>query len=177
MNPRGSIVMPSRPVQIGNATTTGRNPGVIVYVRAGNGKQHREFTRYLAYLGAHAFPVGDELADGRADAYEVIGTVETLERVIQNPYVREWHYIMNVRPPRLGGTVARDGLTGVVQSPTPRIPADASASVRDMLQTQRMGQGDRMAKGETERRAAYPAYRDEAECTDATRLERAIAAL
>src|SRR4051812_5032548 len=100
MNPRGSIVLPSRPVDIGGGTFMGgRKPGVIVYVKAGSGRLMRKFGRFLDANGIHAFPVQEVGDDGLADAWECIGSVQSLERLTAHPAVRDWHLIVNVRPP------------------------------------------------------------------------------
>lgn len=97
-NPRGSIVLPSRPIDIGNGCMmSGRKPGIIVYIKAGSGRLVREFTRFCDVAGIDAMPV--QSAGDRPDAYECIGSIESLERLTGHPAVRDWHFIVGVRVP------------------------------------------------------------------------------
>jgi hypothetical protein len=81
-----------------HAELPGRKPGIVVYVKAGSGRLMREFRRFCGHAGIDAHPV-QEMAESRPLAYECIGTVESLERLIGHPAVANWHYILNVRPP------------------------------------------------------------------------------
>jgi hypothetical protein len=138
-NPRGSIVMPSRPVHIGGGVViTGRKPGLIVYVKAGSGRLMREFTRFCEHWGIQAFPV-QEVIPGRPDAFECLGSVDALERLIAHPAVLRWHYVLNVRPP----LVAAGG-------------GDVTDRVRKVVNRGKLPKGDRLAAEETERRARLP---------------------
>jgi hypothetical protein len=99
-NPRGSIVMPARPVDIGNGTTaTGRNPGVVVYTKAGSGRLMRKFERFCLANGIDARPVQQLAEDGRPDAWECVGTLESLEALTEHEAVADWHLIVSVRVP------------------------------------------------------------------------------
>jgi len=155
-NPRGRIVCPTRPVPIGAAVATGAKPGLIVYVRAGSGRLMREFTRFCAHWGIHARPV-QEVIDGRPDAFECIGTVDALERLIGHPAVTNHHYIMDAKPP-LGaaGGGSPDGV-----------------NVKRALRDQRTPKADRLARDETERRERLTAdERDTIALREAADIQR-----
>jgi hypothetical protein len=136
-NPRGSIVCPSRPINIGGgATIAGPFPGLVVYIKAGSSRMCREFKRFCERYSIHARPV-QEVIDGRPDAWECVAAdVEALERLIAADFVVHWHYIMSTRVPLMSG--------GSGQM-TPR----ASLSRRDT----RMPRAERLANAERERRA------------------------
>ena len=137
--PRGSIVMPTRPVHIGGGVCiTGPKPGLIVYVRAGSGRHMREFHRFCSHHGIHPRPVQESIP-GRPDAWECIGSVDALERLIAHPAVVRWHYILNVKPP-VGGQGG----------------GEVTDRVRQAIRRQRMPKPDRLALEETERRARLP---------------------
>jgi hypothetical protein len=56
-----------------------------------------------------------EVIDGRPDAFECIGTVDALERLIGHPAATNHHYILSVAPPRAARTVLdRGGNVAVV---------------------------------------------------------------
>jgi hypothetical protein len=138
-NPRGRIVMPTRAVPIGGGVViTGAKPGIVVYIRANSGRMRREFDRFCGHWGIYRRPV-QEAIDGRPDAWEVLGSVDALERLIGHPAVVRWHYILSVKPP-----VGAQG------------SADASDRVRKVINRQRLPKADRLAWEETERRAKLP---------------------
>lgn len=137
--PRGRIVCPSRPVHIGGGVViTGPKPGLIVYVRAGSGRLMREFHRFCQHWGVHPRPV-QECVPGRPDAWECIGSVDALERLIAHPAVVRWHYILDVKPP-----VGAQG------------SGEVSDRVRRVINRQRLAKADRLAWEETDRRARLP---------------------
>jgi hypothetical protein len=134
--PRGRIVMPSRPVHIGGGVViTGPKPGLIVYVRAQSGRLMREFHRFCAHNGIHPRPV-QEAVPGRPDAWECIGSIDALERLIGHPAVMRWHYILDVRAP-VGGQGC----------------GEVTDRVRHAINRDRLPKADRLAAEETERRA------------------------
>jgi hypothetical protein len=138
-NPRGRIVMPTRPIHIGGGVViTGPKPGIVVYVRAGSGRLMREFERFCQHWGIFRRPV-QECIDGRPDAWEVLGSVDALERLIGHPAVIRWHYILSVKPP-----VGAQG------------SGEVSDRVRRVINRQRLHKPDRLAWEETERRAKLP---------------------
>lgn len=97
-NPRGSIVLPSRPVEIeGGALVGGRKPGIVVYIPP-TAKNRRELERFCARVGIDARPVEFQ-RDELASAYECIGTLEGIERLTAHPVVSDWHLIVSVRVP------------------------------------------------------------------------------
>ena len=99
--PRGSIVFPSRPVDIGGGCeATGRKPGVVVFVKGGSAALMRKLDRYCRFNGIDVRVCHDE-----ADAWECVAApspegVEALEGLIEHPAVKGWQFILNVRPPR-----------------------------------------------------------------------------
>jgi hypothetical protein len=147
---KGRIVMPTRPVAIGGAVATGAKPGLIVYVRSGSGRLMRKFHRFCAQWGIAARPV-QEVVTGEPDAWEVIGTVESLEALLEHDAVVRWHYIMAAKPPMgAAGGGSPDG-----------------ANVKRALRDQRTPKADRLAREETERRAKLPAeLRDDIELAE-----------
>src|SRR4051812_45299487 len=105
MNPRGSIVMPSRPVDIGGGVmVTGRKPGIVVYIDS-TAKNRRELERFCNRNGIDARPV-QFVREDMANAWECIGTVESLERLTNHPVVTDWHLIIAVAIPRTGAGAA-----------------------------------------------------------------------
>jgi hypothetical protein len=135
-NPRGRIVMPTRPVPIGGGVVvTGPKPGIVVYVRAGSGRLMREFDRFCQHWGIFRRPV-QEAIDGRPDAWEVLGSVDALERLIGHPAIVRWHYVLSVKPP-----MAAQG------------SGEVTDRVRKAIHRQRMHKPDRLAWEETSRRA------------------------
>ena len=137
-NPRGRIVMPTRPVPIGGALATGAKPGLIVYIRAGSGRLTREFHRFCDHWGIHRRPV-QEFIDGRPSAWEVLGSVDALERLVGHPSVVDFHYILDVKAP----LTAQGG-------------GEVTDRVRRVIQRQRLPKADRLAWEETDRRARLP---------------------
>jgi hypothetical protein len=98
MNPRGSIVMPSRPIDIGGGVlVTGRKPGIVVYIDS-TARNRRELDRFCARNGIDAKPV-EFHRDGVASAWECVGSVADLERLTNHPVVTDWHLIIGVRVP------------------------------------------------------------------------------
>jgi hypothetical protein len=135
-NPRGRIVMPTRPVPIGGGVViTGAKPGIVVYVRAGSGRLMREFERFCEHWGIFRRPV-QAAVNGRPDAWEVLGSVDALERLIGHPAVVRWHYILSVKPPLC------------VQG-----AGEVTDRVRRVINRQRLHKPDRLAWEETDRRA------------------------
>jgi hypothetical protein len=98
----------------------------------------REFARFCTHWGIHAFPV-QEAIDGRPDAWECIGSVDALERLIAHPAVVRWHYILNVQPPF--------GAQG---------SGEVTDRARKAINRARLAKPDRLAAEETERRARLP---------------------
>jgi hypothetical protein len=138
-NPRGRIVMPTRAVPIGSGVViTGAKPGIIVYVRAGSGRLMREFDRFCQHWGIFRRPV-QECIDGRPDAWEVLGSVDALERLIGHPAVIRWHYVMSVKPPM-----------------NAQGSGEVTDRVRNVIRMTRMPKADRLAAEENERRARLP---------------------
>jgi hypothetical protein len=137
-SPRGRIVCPTRPVPVGGAIATGAKPGIIVYVKAGSGRLMREFARFCERWGVHRRPAQEGYGD-RPDAWEVLGSVDALERLIGHPAILNWHYILNVAPPR----AAQGG-------------GEVTDRVRKAIRLARMPKADRLAAEETERRARLP---------------------
>jgi hypothetical protein len=138
-NPRGRIVMPTRAVPIGGGVVvTGAKPGIVVYVRAGSGRHMREFERFCLHWGIFRRPV-QEAIEGRPHVWEVLGSVDALERLIGHPCVVDWHYCLSVKPPMS----AQGG-------------GEVSDRVRRVINRQRLPKADRIAFEETERRAKLP---------------------
>jgi hypothetical protein len=137
-HPRGRIVCPSRPVSIGAATTSGPLPGLIVRIRAGSGRLTREFHRFCTCHGLHARPVQASV-EGRPDFFEVVGTVDGLERLVGHPAVVDFHYVLSTRVP-----VGSQGA------------GEVSDRVRRVINRQRLPKVERLAWEETERRAKLP---------------------
>jgi len=135
-SPRGRIVMPTRPVPIGGGVViTGAKPGIIVYVKAGSSRLMREFDRFCEHWGVFRRPV-QEAIDGRPHAWEVLGTVDALERLIGHPCVVDWHYCLSVKPPM--------GAQG---------SGEVTDRIRKAIRRDRMPKADKLALEETERRA------------------------
>jgi hypothetical protein len=127
--------MPSRPVHIGGGVViTGPKPGIVVFIRARSSKWCREFRRFCDRHGIHPRPV-QECIDGRPDAWECIGSVDALERLIGHPAVVRWHYILNVKPP-----VGAQGA------------GEVTDRVRRSINRDRLPKADRLAAVENERR-------------------------
>ena len=171
MHVRGSIVMPSKPIDLGGGLmTSGRIPGLGVFVRGNSGRLMRDFRRFCERHGLHAEAVHEE-----ADAYQVVGTVEALERLMGHPSVRETHLIMNVRPPRFAGP-PRDAQTGVPQLPAGPMPKDASANVRREVKRRSMSKDERIAEEvRQERKLLSKEERERIEVREAVALEEALA--
>lgn len=95
-NPRGRIVNTNRPVVTpGGAVITGIKPLLIVYVKPS--KRHlKDFEHRCRVHGIAATHIE---GDGRL-AFEVTGTPEALELLTGCKCVMEWHFALNVRPPR-----------------------------------------------------------------------------
>ena len=117
---------------------TGAKPGLVVYVRAGSGRLMREFDRFCEHWGIFRRPV-QECIPGRPDVWEVLGSVDALERLIGHPAVIRWHYILSVKPP-----VGAQG------------SGEVSDRVRRVINRQRIAKPDRLAWEETDRRAKLP---------------------
>ena len=134
-SPRGHIVCPKRAIPLGGAYISGPWPGLVIYVRCGSGRLMRELTRFCSHVGIHLRPV-QEVVDGRPDAFEAIGTVDALERLIGHPAILNWHYILSTPIPR--------GAQG---------SGEVSERVRKVINRQRLPKADRLAADEWERRA------------------------
>jgi hypothetical protein len=74
--------------------------------------------------------------EGRPDAFEVVGAVDSLERLVGHPSVVRWHYILDVKPP-----VGAQG------------SGEVTERVRRSINRDRLPKGDRLALAETQRRA------------------------
>lgn len=151
MHVRGRITMPSRPNALG---VTGPVPGVVVYAKAHNSRVRHEFARFCTLNGLDARLVHEGVEPG-VNAYEVVGGVADLRKLIRHATVARWHYVMGVRPPRACGP-ARDRLSGVVQSPAGSIPSNVPDRVRRAILCSRLPRADREAVAETERRSRLP---------------------
>jgi hypothetical protein len=95
-NPRGRIVNTNRPVVTsGGATITGVKPLIVVYVK--DSKRHvKDFDFRCRVNGIAATRI-----DGIARlAFECTGTPQALEMLTGCQCILEWHFSMNVRPPR-----------------------------------------------------------------------------
>jgi hypothetical protein len=121
--------------------TSGRIPGIIVYVKTA-GRPMREFQRFCSHRGIETRLVDTNL-ENHPDAWECVGSVPDLERLIDHPSVLDWHYIMNVRPPRFGGK--NDS------HPEP-IPKDVSASTARAIRLSKLCRAEREAAEEIARR-------------------------
>lgn len=98
VSPRGSVVMPRRVLTFASgATASAKMPGVIVYVKAASSRLHRQFIDACARLGVDAVERQCVGIDGRADAYECVGPLEKIERLLEHPAVADWHLIIGVR--------------------------------------------------------------------------------
>jgi hypothetical protein len=117
---------------------TGAKPGLVVYIRARSGRLTKEFHRFCTYHGLHARAVQAVIND-RPDAFEVIGTVDALERLIGHPAVADFHYILSVRPP-----VGAQG------------SGEVTDRVRKSINRDRLPKADRLAAEENARRARLP---------------------
>ncbi|MBN9522507.1 hypothetical protein J0H58_28960 [bacterium] len=158
MNPRGSIVMPSRPVDIGGGVmVTGRKPGIIVYIES-TAKNRRELERFCNRNGIDARPV-QFVREDMANAYECVGTVESLERLTGHPVVADWHLIIAVAIPRTGAGAA-----------------ELSVNAERAARLSKMRRADREALAETQRRERLPREeRERLELAGLLELERALA--
>lgn len=153
MNPRGSIVLPSRPIELGGgAVATGRKPGIIVYVKAGSGRLMRKFERFLIQHGIHTREVQD-------NALECLGTLESLDFLTEHPAVADWHYVLNVKPPHVAGG------SGAI-----------SPNAEKLIRRSKMRRSDREALEETERRARLShEKREKLELAELMERERILA--
>jgi hypothetical protein len=114
---------------------TGQKPGLVVFVKAASSKMMREFNRFCEHWGIYRRPV-QEVVEGRPDAWEVIGPVDALERLIGHPAVVRWSYILSVKPP-----LCSQGA------------GEVTDRVRKSIRRDHMPKADRLAVEETERRA------------------------
>lgn len=139
MNPRGSIVCPSRPMAVGGSDSAGRLPGIIVYIKAGSTRLTRKFHRFCEFNGVEARPVQERVEDERKEAFECVGSPESLAELIDHPAIAQWHYILNVRPPRFSNGEIRDKETRIRQNVNPppanSLPATVHKNVRNMLRS------------------------------------------
>lgn len=154
MNVRGKIVFPSRPARVGGAETTGRNPGLILYVRAGSERLERKFRHSCGVHGVDAVLVHEGAVPG-VNAYECVGTYDSLGAIVEHPAVLQYHAVMDARPPRFAPA----------PNPHDRCPKDASARVRREVSMRRLPVS---AQDESDRRELW----DE---TDKLRAEAAEA--
>jgi hypothetical protein len=153
MNPRGSIVCPSRPVDIGGGVmVSGRKPGIIVYTKAGSGRLMRKFERFCHQNGIDARPVQDVTDTGRPHAWECVGTLESLEALTEHEAVADWHLIVSVRVPLCSGG-----------------SGEVTERVRKAINRSRLHRPDREAAEENDRRARLP--KDERERIDLAELQ------
>jgi hypothetical protein len=155
--PRGRIVLSTKPVYLGDAVVCGRKPTLVVYIRAGSSKHTRNFHRFCQFHGLHVTPV-QEVIPGRPDAFEVLGTMGSLERLTSHPAVVRFHYALNVRPNvRAGGG------------------GEMTDNARKAVRESRMHKPDRLAAEENARRARLPREEQlDLELHDARQLAAAL---
>lgn len=137
-SPRGRIVLPTRPIALGGAVIAGAKPGFICFIRAASGRACREFHRFCRFHGIHARAVQESIP-GRPEAWECLGTVDSLERLVGHPSVVSWHYILSTRPPMCSQGAG-----------------EASDRVRRVINRQRLPKADRLAWEENRRREKLP---------------------
>ena len=95
-NPRGRHVNTNRPVITSSgAVITGTKPLIVVYVK--DSKRHaKDFDFRCRVNGIAATRI-----DGIARlAFEITGTPESLEALTGCKCILDWHFSLNVRPPR-----------------------------------------------------------------------------
>jgi hypothetical protein len=177
-SPRGRIVCPYRAIPLSDTLTlSARWFGIIVYLRADvPARVRKDFKLFCRANGIHARVVqragtsprkpGEEpddydnpVGDGIPVAWECIGG-ESVAAVPMHPAVRDWHWILNVKPPI--GTSA--------PSPHAPIPSDASTNVRRVIKDNRSPKAERLAREERDRRASLS--KDERAELEAAELER-----
>jgi hypothetical protein len=135
----------------------GRKPGIIAYIHS-TARNRREFERWCDRNGADARPV-EYVRNDLPAAYEVVGALETLERLTDHPVVREWHLIVNVRVPHIAGGAA-----------------EMTVNAERAARRAKMHRPDREAVEETERRARLPRDdRERLELAELLERERALA--
>ena len=99
-SPRGGIVVPRRLQEFANGTVARAVlPGVIVHVKASSGRLYRQFVEACQALGVDAVGRQSVLDNGRYSAWECVGPLERLERLVEHPAVSDWHLIIGVRVP------------------------------------------------------------------------------
>jgi hypothetical protein len=94
----------------------------------------REFHRFCDFWGIFRRAV-QEVIPGRPDAWEVLGSVDALERLIGHPSVVDYHYILSARPP-----VGSQG------------GGEVTDRVRKVINRQKLPKPDRLAANEMDRR-------------------------
>jgi hypothetical protein len=145
--PRGRIVFSGRSIDIGGVTVNGPFPAIIVYLRASSGRAMRRFHRYCQQHGLHPVLVQ------APDAWEVIGHPEGLNGLLEHEAVREWHFLLDVKPPRGG------------QGSGPLTP-----TVEKAIRHHNRPKVERLAIDETQRRAKLPVSEQQSiELADASR--------
>ena len=113
--PRGRITFSGRAIDIGKpvvaygpatepcAMVKGPFPAVVVYVRAASQRLKRMFRGFCVANALHPYLVhADADNDGQVDAFEVIGDMRSLTRLVNHASVVRWHYLLDVKPPRGG---------------------------------------------------------------------------
>lgn len=155
---RPSIVMPSRPIDIGGGCmASGRKPGIIVHIDS-TSKNRREFERFCDRNAIDYHPV-EFLRDDLPCSYECIGSLPALERLSEHPVVRDWHLILSVRITTVSAGSGEIGL-------------NAERAER----RRKMHRPDREALEETERRAKLPRDdRERIELAELVERERVLA--
>lgn len=114
LNPGGSIVCPTRAAPCGpgrGGDIAGRKAGVIVYLKHSRNLREAFFTAAGEYpdgwqpggkgkarkLNRREWNVAVRAVDGEADAYEIVGGIDMIERVVDHDAVADWHLIVSVR--------------------------------------------------------------------------------
>lgn len=99
MNPRGRIQLTSQRIRIGSCEATGLKPRLIVYVKTGSRRFRDLFFQACRHLGLHAteLQTWDWIT-----AFDVCGTVESLEELTERKCVESWHYALDCRVPYMG---------------------------------------------------------------------------
>jgi hypothetical protein len=91
MNVFGNVLLPSRPNWMG---VSGPIPGLVVYVKHHNARVQAEFHRFCRLNALDAL-----LIDEDRNAYEVVGGLGSLRKLMRHTSIESFHYRFDVKPP------------------------------------------------------------------------------
>jgi len=114
-SPRGRISCTNRPVAFGRLEIGGNHPIVVAYVKTGSAKHRKQF-RFLCRVNGVQTQEVQAFGGDYLTAFECWGSAESVDRVVSDDCVKDWHPVLDVRVPFVGTGTMR-GSSNVPRPP------------------------------------------------------------